>query len=267
MKYDVTVGIVSYNDHKKAKRAIASVLEHTQGVRVKIYLVDNASGDGSAAKLSDEFPTIGVVLSDKNLGYGAGNNLVLPLIHSEFHAILNPDIVLETDALSELTAFMREHPDVGMCTPRIRYENGDTQYLPKREPKLSYLLANRIPLKRLEPLRRHYKMLDEPLEQVTDIAFASGCFLFARTALLKAVHGFDERYFMYFEDADLSRTISECARVVYVPYVYAVHDYNRVSARSLKYFCIHVSSMFKYFFKWHVQNGECPAEDPTATEE
>ena len=251
MKYDVTLSIVNYNDYDRAKKAIESVLEYTHGVRVKIYLVDNASKDGSAVRLADEFPTIGVIFSDKNLGFGAGHNLVLPLIDSDFHAIVNPDIILDGDILTELADFLRKNPDIGMCTPQIHYMDGQPQHLPKRNPKLKYLIANRAPLKRFEQHRQHYKMLDEDLSGVTDVEFASGCFLFVRTPLLKLVGGFDERYFMYLEDADLTRTLRKNTRVVYYPYAYVYHDYARASAHSLKYFMIHVLSMFKYFWKWH----------------
>ncbi len=250
MKYDVTVSIVNYNNYEKARQAIRTLLEYTHGVRMKIYLVDNASKDDSAVRLADEFSAIGVVFSDKNLGFGAGHNLVLDLIDSDFHAIVNPDIILHSDILAELTGFLRKNPDIGLCTPAVRYTNGDPQYLPKRNPKLKYLIANRTPGKKWENLRRHYKMLDEDLTEVTDIEFASGCFLLVRTELFKQIGGFDERYFMYFEDADLSRMALQTARVVFYPYDYVVHDYARSSAHSLRYLLIHIGSMFKYFWKW-----------------
>ncbi len=264
MKYDVTVSIVNYNDYDRARKAIASILEYTHGVRVKIYLIDNASKDASAVKLADEFPAISVIFSDKNLGFGAGHNLVLPLIDSDFHAIVNPDIILSSDILTELAEFMHKNPDIGLCAPAIHYMDGQPQYLPKRTPKLKYLIANRAPLRRWEQHRQHYKMLDEDLSGVTDIEFASGCFLLARTALLQFVGGFDERYFMYFEDADLSRTLRKNFRVVYYPFAYVYHDYSRTSAHSLKYLMIHVFSMFKYFWKWRgdADFREEPETDP-----
>ncbi len=250
MKYDVTVSIVNYNNYEKARHAIRTLLEYTHGVRMKIYLIDNASKDGSAVRLADEFSALSVIFSDKNLGFGAGHNLVLDLIDSDFHAIVNPDIVLQSDILTELVHFMRKNPDVGMCTPAVRYTNGDPQHLPKRNPRLKYLIANRTPGKKWESIRNHYKMLDEDLAGVTDVEFASGCFLLIRTELFKQIGGFDERYFMYFEDADLSRTVLKSARVVFYPHDYVVHDYARSSAHSARYLMIHISSMFKYFFKW-----------------
>ncbi len=251
MKYDVTVGIVNYNDYKRTREAVRSVLEQTQGVKLKIYVIDNASTDGSAERIANEFSCISMVFSDRNLGYGAANNLILGKIDSEYHAVVNPDIVVKSDVLKQLFDFMQANPDIGMCTPAVYFLNGDPQYLPKRDPKLKYLIANRLPVKRMERLRRQYKMLDEDLTQATDIQFASGCFMFMRTALFKEAGGFDERYFMYFEDADLSREFRKRARVVFVPDVCVYHDYRRASAKKFKYLAIHIASMFQYFVKWH----------------
>ncbi|MGI6153294.1 MAG: glycosyltransferase family 2 protein [Christensenellaceae bacterium] len=251
MRYNVTVSIVNYNDYKRASVAIRSILEHTRGIKIKIYVIDNASTDDSIEKLAAEFSAIDVVFCDKNLGYGRANNVILSKIDSEYHAVLNPDIILYDDIFTELYGFMQKNPDIGMCTPAVYFTNGDPQHLPKRNPKLKYLIANRLPLKqKWEQYRQHYKMLDEDLSNVTDIEFASGCFMFCRTELLVKIGGFDERYFMYFEDADLTRTFRKYARVVFYPYAKIYHDYKRDSAKKLKYLLIHINSMFKYFLKW-----------------
>jgi len=257
LEHDVTVSIVNYNDYSRTSEAIRSILEQTRGIKIKIYVIDNASGDGSAERIANEFSSISVVFCDRNLGYGAANNLVLKQIDSEYHAVVNPDIVLRSNALKELYDFMQAHKDVGMCIPAIHYMNGDPQYLPKRDPKLKYLLANRMPGSSLEKYRRHYKMMDEDLSKVRDIEFISGCFMFIRSALLKEAGGFDERYFMYFEDADLSRTIRKRARIVCVPDVHVYHDYRRHSAKKLRFLSIHILSMFKYFLKWRKDDKLC----------
>lgn len=250
MKYDVTVSIVNYNDYSRVKEAIRSILEYTRGIKIKIYVVDNASSDSSADKIANEFSNVSVILCDRNLGYGSANNIVIKHVDSKYHAIINPDILLRSNALKELYDFMNEHKDVGMCMPAVFFKDGNPQYLPKRDPKLKYLIANRMPGLSLEKYRKHYTMQDEDLSRVRDIEFISGCFMFAQTELLKEAGGFDERFFMYFEDADLSRTIRRRTRLVYVPQVHVYHDYRRISAKKVRFFMIHITSMFKYFFKW-----------------
>ncbi len=251
MKCDVSVGIVNYNDYDKTKQAIRSLLEYTHDVRASLYLVDNASRDKSAERLSGEFSELSVIFCDRNLGFGAGHNLLLPIIDSEFHVIMNPDVVITSDILSELTMFMRANPDVMMVTPKVVFPSGAPQHLPKRDPKLKYLIANRAPSRLFSRLRREYRMQDEDLSDITDIQFATGCFLFVRTEIFKKIGGFDERYFMYFEDADLSRTLRDYGKVVFFPFAKVQHDYARTSAKKMKYLLIHIGSMFQYFMKWN----------------
>lgn len=250
MKYNVTVGIVNYNDYKHAKEAIRSILENTRGVNVRIYIIDNASTDGSAEKLAADYSMIEVILSDKNIGYGGANNLVLDKIDSQYHVIMNADVILQEDVFSELYHFMQDNPDIVMCTPAVRFMDGREQYLPKRDPKLKYLLANRLPGKKMKQISDYYKMKEKDLTEVTDVEFASGCFLFCRTDVLKSVGGFDPRYFLYLEDADLSRTMRNFGRVVFYPHTHIYHNYARASAKKLNFLLIHISSMLKYIFKW-----------------
>ncbi len=257
LQYDVTVGIVNYNDYTRTREAVRSILEQTRNLRIKIYVIDNASQDGSAERIANEFSAISVVFCDRNLGYGTANNLVMKRLDSVYHAVVNPDIVLRSNALRQLFDFMQQNPDVGMCMPAVHYMNDLPQHLPKRDPKLKYLIANRLPFKNMEKYRRQYKMLDEDLSEVKDIEFVSGCFMFIRTQLLREIGGFDERYFMYFEDADLSRTVRKRARVVRVPYVTVYHDYRRMSAKKLRFLSIHIVSMFKYFLKWRKEEKIC----------
>jgi GT2 family glycosyltransferase len=253
---------VNYNDYARSKEAIRSIIEQTRGIKYQIYMIDNASSDGSAERLAGEFPSISVVFCDRNLGYGAANNLVIRRIDSEYHAVINPDIVIKSNVLRQLYDFMERRQDVGVCMPAIRYMDGSPQYLPKRDPKLKYLIANRSPVKskKVEMRRRYYKMMDEPQDKVMDIEFVSGCFMFVRTNLLKEARGFDERFFMYFEDADLTRTIRKRARAVAVPDAIAYHDYARQSAKKIKFLFIHIMSMFQYFFKWRKDEKPCMKE-------
>ena len=256
MKYDVTIGIVNFNDYQRTREAIRTLLEYTKDIKYKIYVIDNASSDGSAERIANEFPTISVIFCDRNLGYGAANNLVLPRIDSTYHLVMNPDIVFQDNAIGQMFQYMQDHQDIGICCPAVYYLNGRPQALPKRNPKLKYLLANRIPGYRLEQYRREYRMLDRDLRSPTDIEFVSGCFMFMRTDLFKEASGFDERFFMYFEDADLTRRLATRARAVYVPDISVLHGYRRSSAKRPRYLLIHIASMFKYFFKWRANGAK-----------
>ena len=93
-------------------------------------------------------------------------------------------------------------------------------------------------------------MLDKDYEKPFDMLVASGCFMFARTKALEKEHGFDQRFFLYFEDNDLSRRIREQGRIVLLPAKSVIHYWNRTSRKSKKVLFIMLRSARKYFFKW-----------------
>ena len=99
-------------------------------------------------------------------------------------------------------------------------------------------------------LLREYAMLDRDLSKPTDIENATGCFMFIRTSLFKEIGGFDSRYFMYFEDCDLTREVNQRSRTVYYPGATVFHEWGRESKKNFKLKLIQINSMISYFGKW-----------------
>lgn len=246
----VSAAIVTYNSYEKARETVRSLLLHTKGVDLTLYIVDNNSQDGGAAKLQKEFPSIHVLENKKNRGFGAGHNTVLPLLESDYHAVINPDILIDRDVLTELADFFDEHTDCGLVTPQIRNMDGSDQQLPKRDPTVLALVGRRIFQKALSEEVRAYQMLDADLTKPLDIEFATGCFFMMRTSLFCALQGFDTRFFIYYEDMDLTRRARQKMRAIYDPETYVYHAWERSSAHSLWYFLILVVGMVQYFHKW-----------------
>ncbi len=246
----LSVCIVNYRCEDKIREALRTLFEYTKGVKLTVYVVDNDSRDDGLQKLKAEFPSIVAIENDKNKGFGYGHNAVLPYLESDYHAIVNPDIVFDRDALSELIGYMEKNPDVGVTTPQIRFPDGTDQLLPKLNPVFLALFGRHMFKKKLRPVVEHYQMLDKDLTKPTDIEFATGCFILMRTEIFKKIGGFDTRFFMYFEDMDITRRARETARAVYYPYTYVYHAWERSSSHKPIYFAILVISMFKYFGKW-----------------
>lgn len=252
----VSACIVNYNDYENTKKAVNSLLEYTKGVDFELFLVDNHSDDGSYEKLKEDFSSVNIIRTEKNGGFGFGHNAVFSELDSKYHAVVNPDIILKEDVLSKLAEFFEKNEDIAVACPATYFENGDIQLLPKRLPKFKYLLAGRLKTKGLKEARKYYIMEGEDLSKVTDVDFVTGCFMFMRTEYFKKVGGFDERYFMYFEDADLTRELKKYGRAVYYPDAKVIHGYNRESTKNIKLFIIHVLSMFKYFAKWRKEKNK-----------
>lgn len=244
--------IVVYGGGEEAARAARSLLEHTRGVSLALTLVDNASPDGSGAWLAaQEFgPGARVVCLPENVGFGSGHNAVLPQLDSKYHFVVNPDITLDDDAVSALCGWMDAHPDVVMATPRLLFPDGTEQYTAKRAPTFLALLSRQVPLPFLRRVEEHYLMRDEDLTKPQEIDFCTGCFFVMRTEVFRAMGGFDESYFMYVEDADITRKAQRYGRVMYTPCAHVYHAWHRDANRKWKNFWMQIGSMLHYWRKW-----------------
>ena len=163
-----------------------------------------------------------------NVGYGRGHNLSINQAESHCHLVLNPDVSLAPESLAEGLEFMIRNPEVVALSPAVTDGNGHKQYVCKRYPcVLDFLLRGFAPafLKRRFATRlARYEMRDLPeQEPSTDIPIISGCFMLFRTAALRCVGGFDERYFLYFEDFDLSLRVHSEGSLAYLPSMHIVH--------------------------------------------
>jgi GT2 family glycosyltransferase len=154
--------------------------------------------------------------------------------------------------------FMDEHPDAGLVTPHIADETGRTQYLCRRYPSLFDLCVRGFAPEKVRRLFRkrlaHYEMRDliNETEIVWDPSIISGCFMFCRTKLLRDLGGFDARYFLYFEDYDLSLRAHSLARLAYVPRIRLLHHGGVAARKGWLHIRMFSASAFKFFnrFGW-----------------
>ena len=198
----VTGCVVTHNNIRSIEKTLESLLEHTTGVEFKLFVVDNSSTDGTPELIREKFPAVELIETGENRGFGAGHNVVLSRLDSDYHAIINPDIDIQQDVVAALAAFLDANEDIGLASPKICFPDGRPQILGKRNPTLRYLAASRLRGSG-EPgkILREYAMLDEDDTKPFDIENATGCFMMLRTGLFKQAGGFDEHYFMYLRTA------------------------------------------------------------------
>jgi GT2 family glycosyltransferase len=187
-----------------------------------------------------------------NVGYGRANNLVLDRLGSDVHLIMNPDVELEPDALRAALAALDAHPEVGLVAPAVRADDGAPQYLCKRYPSLWVLFlrgfAPAFLRRRFAHAIDHYEMRDVIADRfVSGVPLASGCFMLARTPLLLQLGGFDPRFFMYFEDYDLSLRLGRHAAVAYVPGARIVHHGGEASRKGVRHVTWFLRSAWRFF--------------------
>lgn len=248
---NVTGSVVLFESRaEQYEKAITSFLDGTRDALM--WVVDNSP----RPLRSDLFlhPRVRYIFSGRNLGFGAGHNLAISQLgeRSDLHVILNPDVSFGSATLPYIVAeFLRDESMVaGM--PTILYPDGTEQYLCKLLPTPLELVARRfLPSSSIRHwINRRYELRNLPRDKPTEVPMVSGCFLVTRSRVLSAMGGFDERFFMYMEDFDLVRRLSENGKIMYLPGAQVVHEYAKGSYRSWKLLGYHVSSATKYFRKW-----------------
>lgn len=259
---DLSIIIVTYNQFDKVRACLSSVLaSHLNGITYEIIVVDNASPEGDIKSLSLDFPGVKFISSPVNLGMGAGNNLGARSAAGDFLLILNPDTELHNNAIKVMLDHLKSDAQSGIIGPKLIYPDGERQTSCYQFPNLLMPFFRRTFLGRLMPRYLHsYLMTDSDFDEVQKVeGWIMGSCLMLRADLFRKLGGFDERFFMYFEDTDLCKRISRSGLdVIYQPNAVVIHHHGRASAKNHWLWSIltnrmariHLASYLNYFFKW-----------------
>ena len=228
--------------------------------KIPIYLIDNSDENSleiASLNLDEErirFLDVELELlqGHGNIGYGSAHNLAIPKLNSHFHLLLNPDVVLEKEALITGISFLLENPEVDLASPYAEDGNGDKQYLCKRYPSVfTFIVRGGFPkfLKKIFAVRlANYEMHDlSEKEPSVDIPIASGCFMLLRSKSLIEIGGFDERYFLYFEDFDLSLRLGKKGKLAYLPAMRIQHAGGSAGSKGFNHFRMFARSGVRFF--------------------
>lgn len=239
---DVAVIIVSWNVRNYLSDCLRSVCEDltASGLNGRIWVVDNASTDGTVDLVTDLFPQVQVIANRTNVGFGAANNQGMraaTAFHPRYYFFLNPDTLVRPGALARLIQCLDERPKAGMASARLVYADGRFQHSAFSFPGLGQLvfdlygmpgrlyesrLNGRYPRRLYRPDRRPFAV-DHPL----------GATMLVRAAVAEATHGFDESFHMYCEEIDWSWRVRESGWEIYtVPSAEIVH-YGGESTRQI----------------------------------
>ncbi len=247
---DISITIVAYNDEEDVKNAVYSIMECTAvNISKKIFIVDNSSKKNHLKVLEEKYKEVIYIHTGKNLGFGGGHNFVLPKLDSKLHAIVNPDIILTEDSFSTLIEFM-EDQTIGMAVPKLVDERGNLQAVYRQELTVVDMGIRMFFPNFFKKRQSYHTMQQMDYKKPFQVPFAQGSFLVIRTELFQRLHGFDSRYFMYMEDADLCRQVNEQSSLWYCPYTAVIHKWERGSHKDKRLRKIHLHSMLQYFRKW-----------------
>ena len=247
----LNVSIVLYRPDWEQVSALTHALLQSQRVN-RVYWIDNSPQAAEQLPLQSE--RIQYQHNPTNLGYGAAHNIAIrESIYDNipFHLVINPDIILDAKELDCMLDFVSQNPLVGSLMPKVTYPNGQLQYLCKLLPTPLDVFGRRfLPASWTAQRNHQYEMRASGYDKIMNIPYLSGCFMLLRTEAVKQARLFDERFFMYPEDMDLTRRIHRNYLTVYFPYATIIHNHEKASYKSLKMLWIHMVNMCRYFNKW-----------------
>jgi GT2 family glycosyltransferase len=257
---DVSIIIASWKTRELLRKCLQTVLT-SAGVVFEIIVVDNASGDGTVEILESEFAgQVKLIKNDQNLGFAKANNQGLKEASGEYILFLNSDTEIKPDTLSKSLAFMRTNSDCGVLGPKMLYPDGSPQSSVRRFPTVWPIL---LMLLKIPKFRPHLKSIDNYLavdfdyskQQAVDQVM--GAFMMMPKRLVDQLNGFDERFFIWFEEVDLCLRVKRAGyQVVYNPEVEIIHHGGKSFAQQS--LINNQSRFFKSALSYFLKNGFWP---------
>jgi GT2 family glycosyltransferase len=219
-----------------------------------LYLIDNSPVQTDVGSIIASNNYIYYHFSGENRGYGAGHNIAIKKAlktGSKYHVVLNPDLEFAPDVIDKIAEFMDTDDTIAQVMPRVLNQQGELQYLCKLLPTPFDLFFKRfLPKKYAEKALVRYQLKFADYNGQMNIPFLSGCFMFFRTSAFNVVGLFDERFFIYAEDIDITRRMHKLYKTLYYPEVSIVHEHKAESYKSRKMLRIHIVNIIRYFNKW-----------------
>jgi len=251
----LAASIVTHNsDLRKLEETVRSLKD--SDVEIHLSIIDNASEPAYLDQIKRKFPSC-VVESGANKGFSFGHNIgIRNAPDSEYYLVLNPDVFIHKGSLENIIAFMDKHVETGLTSPKILNPDGSIQHLNKRLPTVRDMFLRRfLPpcLQQLAPIKKrmeHYIMLDHGYDKSYKVQYMTGCFMLFRRMILDKIGPFDEGFFMYLEDADITLRTNRISKAIYYPDATITHHWSRGSHRNWRLSWITIKSAFYFFNKW-----------------
>lgn len=249
------ISLISLNQVHHLQRLLPTLKTACENLSATVMLVANRCTDNTVDFVKAEHSYISLFVNDKVTGYGGNHNINLFGSESEFFVIMNSDMLVKSDTFEKLLAYMEQDGSIGIIAPKVLNEDGSIQYLNKRYPAVFDLFLRKFCPKFLAGFFAKrmcaYEMRDTNYSSIQDVPLLSGSFMMCRTSILRKIGGFDERFFLYFEDYDLCRRFqNEGYRTVYYPEAEVAHFWERSAHKNCRYALMFINSACKYFNRW-----------------
>lgn len=254
---DISIIFVSYNTADMTKKAIELVKQSKHQLNLEIFVVDNASRDGSAEMIAQTFPDVTLISNTRNVGFGRANNQVLPHFRGRYVLLLNTDAFVEVDTIQNTVAFMESHPATGILGVKLLGRDGVLQPSCRYFPTPFNIFLTRTGLFKLFPNTQLVDDMAWDHQSVRDCDWVPGCYYLIRKEVIDQVGLFDQRYFLYYEEVDHCYATKQAGwQVTYYPDAPVVHiggesakTDNAISSVSRQVSALQIESELLYFRK------------------
>ncbi len=247
----VSVIIVNYNRLNLTRQSIESVMKYAPDCEV--ILVDNNSAELGFEKLLEDFPQVRIIKLSQNYGFGYGNNRAAEIANGGYLFFLNNDAVLIENTPQILSLFLDENKNVGAVGPKLEYPDKRFQLSFGWAPSIinewrTRRLQNRLQMR----YDKYINFVNRYYNKVTEVDWVTGAALMIRRNIFEEVKGFDEKYFMYFEDSDLCKRIKNLGyKICYFPDTTVVHQAN-ATVRGIETINFEYRKSQLYYYKKHL---------------
>lgn len=251
----LSIIVLNYKTRGLLRQFLRGLLAHPPSCSYEIIVIDNGSGDGSVELMQTEFADIKLIVSTENLGYTRGTNLGVKEANGEYLWFVNTDVVvLQGSHIDTLVSALDSHPQYGAVGPQLRYPDNSLQYSCFRyytpvTPFLRRSILGRTKWGKQQ--LAHFLMSDWDHSTEREVEWLMSSNLMVKRNVLDKIGGWDERYFIYFSDVDLCRSIWQAGyKVAYIPSAMFVHYLRRQSKSDFRIAIYHAIDFLRYLWKW-----------------
>jgi GT2 family glycosyltransferase len=231
----VSIIIVNYNTDIYLKKCLDTIIKNTKGITYEIIVIDNNSSRREIEKFPLIFPDVKFIFRNCNDGFGAGCNEGVRNSSSDFILIVNPDILFINNAVKLLYEVMMNYKGIGLCSPLFIDENGNSLFSFNKFPNLKWELIEFFGLDGTKSENKLLKLLDNHRDPDKPFYFDSvtGACMFLRKDIFLKVGGFDTKIFLYYEDTDIQKKISNAGyKIACIPAIKVIHHQNISTKKS-----------------------------------
>jgi GT2 family glycosyltransferase len=247
----ITASIVTY---KTSRDELEKCIDSLRVNEINTIFISDNSPSNELKFFCEHFQQVVYIYNNGNIGYGAGHNVAIRKakeMNADYHLVINSDVYFAQDIIAKIMTYMEENIDVAQLIPNVVYPNGELQYVCRMLPTPANLVFRRfLPKRIVEKMNNKYLLEFDDHKRAINIAYHQGSFMFFRVKCFEKVGLFDERFFMYPEDIDITRRMYKYYRTMFWPEVTIVHAHRGASYNNKKMLMIHMVNMIRYFNKW-----------------